>query len=154
MKEDSSKSEDIHDHSKRTQFCNHQSSCLLNILNSSGRTFYWSFIIKYLISKLFRSKEFRRSPISVLTTLNRDTVIFSLITTSIQATYKGLLCFIRKFSKENPDRWAAPIAGLIAGTWLNLDPVNSRRNMVMILILAKAIDCLLNILIRFFANFN
>ena len=64
------------------------------------------------------------------------------------------MCFIRRYSKENPDRWAAPIAGLAAGMWLKLDPVNSRRNFVMILICGKAIDCLLNILIRHVGNFK
>ena len=64
------------------------------------------------------------------------------------------MCFFRMYSKENPDRWAAPIAGLVAGTWLSLDPVSSRRNLVTILVLAKAIDCIINIIIRYFAKFN
>ena len=69
---------------RKTQFCKHHNSCVTNILKSSGKTFYWAFFMKYLLSKLLRSKEFmKRSPFSVLTTFNEDTVIFSLITTSI-----------------------------------------------------------------------
>ena len=93
----------------------------------------------------------KRSPLSVLTTLNQDTVIFSLVTTSVQAAYKAILCSCRKFSPHNPDKWAAPIAGLISGFFLFLDPVKSRRNLVMILVFAKAIDCWVNIVMRRFS---
>ena len=65
-----------------------------------------------------------------------------------------ILCLARRFSDKNPDYWAAPLAGLIAGMWLKLDAVESRRNLIMILVFSKAIDCMLNILIRYFYNFN
>ena len=78
---------------------------------------------KYMISKLLRSGEIRsyKDLCKVMTTVNRDSVYFSLITTCIQTTYKVLLCMIRRMSKTNPDNWAAPLAGLIAGMWLKLD---------------------------------
>jgi hypothetical protein len=60
----------------------------------------------------------------------------------------------RRFSNKNPDYWAAPLAGLIAGMWLKLDVVEGRRNLIMILVFSKAIDCILNILIRQFYNFK
>ena len=68
-----------------TPFCKHQNSCVQNILKSSGKTFYWSFGFKYFISKLFRSKELMTPSkfVNVLTTFNKDSVIFALITTSI-----------------------------------------------------------------------
>ena len=109
-----------------------------------------------MISKLLRSGEIRsyKDLCKVMTTVNRDTVYFSLITTSIQTTYKALLCLIRRMSKKNPDSWAAPLAGLIAGMWLKLDNVESRRNLIMILVFSKAIDCFLNLLIRYYYDFN
>ena len=55
---------------------------------------------------------------------------------------------MRRCSEKNPDTWAAPLAGLIAGAWLRYDPVESRRNLIMILVLSKAIDCILNISLR------
>ena len=58
------------------------------------------------------------------------------------------MCMVRRYSNHNPDKWCAPIAGLIAGLWLKADPLESRRNLIMILIIAKALDCLLNILFR------
>ena len=58
------------------------------------------------------------------------------------------MCMIRRLSDKNPDKWAAPLAGLIAGLWIKADPMDSRRNLIMILIIAKALDCLLNIIFR------
>ena len=88
-----------------------------------------------MISKLLRSGEFRsiKDIYKVMTTVNTDSVLFSLITTAIQTTYKAMLCLIRKFSDKNPDYWAAPLAGLIAGLWLKLDKVEGRRNIICVL---------------------
>mgnify|MGYP001006532645 CR=1 FL=1 len=106
---------------------------------------------KYMISKILRSGELRsiKDFYKIMTTVNRDSVYFSLITTSIQTTYKAMLCLIRRFSDKNPDYWAAPLAGLIAGMWLKLDSVETRRNLIMILVFSKAIDCLINMIIRY-----
>ena len=68
--------------------------------------------------------------------------------TSFCATYKALLCCIRSFSSSNPDKFAAPVAAMIAALWLKLDPQDSRRNLMMILIMSRALDCLVNIIIR------
>ena len=60
---------------------------------------------------------------------------------------------MRRCSEKNPDKWAAPLAGLVAGAWLSYDPEKSRRNLIMILVVSKAIDCILNILLRHIYKF-
>ena len=56
----------------KTKYCKHSQSCLENILFSSGRTFTYWFMGKYLVSKLFRLKEIRsvKALVKVLFTLN------------------------------------------------------------------------------------
>ena len=48
-------------------------------------------------------------------------------------------------SNSNPDKWAAPFAALISGLWLKYDKQSGRRNLITVLVLSKALDCLLNI---------
>ena len=138
-----------------TEYCKHKSTCVQNVLKGSVQTLKWSFMIKYAISKLFRIKQMKRHGLlEVLFSYNGDTVIFSAILTMISATYKTLLCLARKYSSTNPDKWAAPLAALISGFWLNFDPEAPRRNLLMILIIAKAVDCVINITIRKLFGFN
>lgn len=140
----------------KTKHCSHRESCVQNIHNTFGRGFIWCFMTKYMVSKILRSGELRsmKDFYKIMTTVNRDSVCFALITTSIQTTYKALLCLARSFSEKNPDCWAAPLAGLIAGMWLKLDSVETRRNLIMILVFSKAIDCLINMIIRYIYKFN
>ena len=78
--------------------------------------------------------------------MNEDTLAFTIISTLIQATYKLILCNLRRMCHHNPDNWAAPLAGLIAGLWLKFDQEHHRKNLVMILVCSKALDCMVNML--------
>ena len=68
MKEENEETKKVN----KTKFCKHSNSCLENILFSSGRTFTYWFMGKYLVSKLFRLKEIRsvKALVKVLFTLN------------------------------------------------------------------------------------
>ena len=67
----------------------------------------------------------------------KDNVIFALFMAMINATYKVVLCFLRRYLKD--DRLSAPIAGVLAGLWIGLENKN-RRALMAVLFMSRMFD--------------
>ena len=111
----------------KTQLCQHKHnvSCAENVIRSFSRTFSNILILKVIGNNF----TYFGNPKKLLKNLmkyssNKDNVRFALFLALMNATYKMMLCILRRF--QNNDRHSAPIAGFIAGLWSILD-VKKRR---------------------------
>ena len=133
----------------KTVHCKHRGSCQSNVGRSFVSTFQWVFVLKFCINKVLSIAKIRKSknPIGELFgwKSNKDNLRFALVMASINATYKIILCAIRRHSQksQNPDRFGAPIAGSVAGLLIGLDD-KKRRQFITVLLLSKLVDILLN----------
>ena len=67
----------------------------------------------------------------------RDNLRFALFMGLMNGVYKFVLCVLRRFLKS--DKWAAPIAGFLAGLCCYVDD-KDRRKFFMIVLLARLSD--------------
>ena len=134
---------------EKTKFCKHPDSCGQNILSGFIKSTKWTFILKFGISKviqLVRRKNITLEGMFGFKT-NKDTFRFAIIVGLINATYKLVLCAIRRISAKCPDKFAAPIAGIAAGLWLGAD-IKSRRYIFTTILLSRTCDTILNLLLQ------
>lgn len=88
--------------------------------------------------------------------LNKDDILFSLAYSLISSSYKAFLCFIRRYlfkkrkflgkkiDESQIDHIAAPIAGVMSGFFIILDPNRDRRVFIMTLLCSRLVDILIN----------
>ena len=111
----------------KTDLCQHKEkvSCAENVIRSFSRTFSNILILKVIGNNF----TYFGNPKKLLKNLmkyksNKDNFRFALFLALMNATYKMMLCILRRY--YNNDRKSAPIAGFIAGLWSILD-VKKRR---------------------------
>jgi len=104
--------------------------------------FYESFVtffkIKFAVNNVFYLGNFKKLIKNMTSaTSNADNLRFALFLALMCATYKAVLCFMRRVMKD--DRLNAPVAGFFAGLFVMLD-VKKRRELLTVLILARMSD--------------
>ena len=149
---------DLHNTQKQgqtfcTPHCKHEGSCGSNICVGFVSVFKWTFFAKYMANKALSFSQIKKSknPMQLLFGMkaNEDNIKFAVTFALINATYKFVLCFIRHLHYQGPcpDKWAAPLAGMLSAFWMGLDE-KKRRQFIIILLLSKLIDILLNLWIQ------
>lgn len=126
----------------RTHLCKHKYGCWENVVIGLYRSFVNALALKLAmnnisyvtnLSKLYKNLTSRKS--------NKDNLRFAVFMAIMNASYKLLLCFLRRYLKS--DKLAAPIAGFIAGLASAID-AKSRRQFATILMLSRLSDTLLS----------
>ena len=124
----------------KTTMCKHNkySSCSENVLRSFSRTFLNMLSIKLVANNIF----YFAKPKKLLQNLMKwssfkDNITFALFLAMMNATYKMVLCFLRRYLKD--DKLSAPIAGILAGLWIGLENKN-RRAFMAVLLMSRMFD--------------
>jgi|TARA_B110000285_G_C14995661_1_gene548693 hypothetical protein len=124
----------------RTPLCKHKYGCYENVVIGLYRSFVNGLALKvavnnitYItnINKLLKNLTSRKS--------NMDNLRFAVFLAVMNASYKLVLCVLRRYLKS--DKYAAPIAGFVAGLASAID-VKSRRQFATIIILSRFFDTL------------
>ena len=142
------------DSNKNGSICKHKHSCAHNMTVSAMRVFLGTFISKFVFSfllnfrKIIKLRSFKAIYDRLLSfQANKDTMVFALVLSLINFTYKFLLCMFRKYTKFT-DKQIAPFAGFVAALWLKTDPNKSRKTMISVLMFSRAFDTVLSIAVR------
>ena len=124
----------------RTSRCKHDInvSCAENVVMSFYNTFVTVFSLKLLANNITYLGKWKKL-IQNLTSYksNRDNMMFTLFMALMNSSYKLILCFLRRFIKN--DKVIAPIAGFIAGLFSILDQ-QKRRQFLTCIILSRFCD--------------
>lgn len=67
----------------------------------------------------------------------KDNVKFALFLALMNATYKALLCTLRRFVKD--DRFNSVVASVLAAFWISMEP-QKRRFLLIILLFSRMLD--------------
>lgn len=106
----------------RTNRCKHpvNVSCSENVFMSFYNTFVTIFSLKLIANNIYYLGKWKQL-VKNLTSYksNRDNVMFTLFLALMNSSYKLILCFLRRYVKN--DKIIAPIAGFIAGLFSILD---------------------------------
>jgi hypothetical protein len=124
----------------RTHLCKHKYGCYENVVIGLYRTFVNGLALKLFvnnISYITNIKKLQRNLTSMKS--NKDNLRFALFLAVMNASYKLVLCFMRRYLKS--DKLAAPIAGFVAGLFSGLD-VQARRQFATVLLLSRLSDTL------------
>jgi len=124
----------------KTHLCHHKEkvSCAENVIRSFSRTFSNILILKIIgnnFTYFGNPKKLVKNLLSYKS--NKDNVRFALFLALMNATYKMVLCILRRYFES--DKKSAPIAGFIAGLWSILD-VKKRRQFLTCLLLSRFCD--------------
>lgn len=124
----------------RTPLCKHKYGCYENVIIGLWRSFVNGLALKVLVNniayitnvkKLLKNLKSRKS--------NMDNLRFATFLAVMNASYKLVLCVLRRYLKS--DKYAAPIAGFVAGLASAID-VKARREFATIIILSRFFDTL------------
>ena len=119
----------------RTNRCRHaiNVSCAENTIVGFYDTFVTIFSLKLIANNMMYFGNIKKL-IKNLTSYksNKDNVMFALFLALMNSSYKLVLCFLRRFIKN--DKIIAPIAGFIAGLCSILDQKKRRQFLTCILI--------------------
>lgn len=129
----------------RTNRCKHalNVSCSENVIVSFYNTFVTIFSLKIIANNITYLGKWKKL-IQNLTSYksNRDNMMFTLFLACMNSSYKFILCFLRRFIKN--DKVIAPIAGFIAGLFSILDQ-QKRRQFLTCILLSRFCDSVVKI---------
>jgi len=124
--------------------CQHKFGCYENVLRGCYRSFLIALGLKSLLLHLPQIvKPFKLLKNLININKNLDSVRFALFIGLMNGLYKAVLCFMRRFCKD--DKKNAFIAGFIAGLTIIIDH-KDRRLLIALIFLSRAGDTLLNML--------
>ena len=133
---------------------------MVNTIRGLYNSFTFIFKIKYGLVKLATILSLfaqRKATIPVLISelisfeKNKDHVKFALMFALMNGTYKGSLCLLRRVVSsftELPDKLCAPIAGCLAGLWIQMHDNKGQRNFIAALVISRLLDIFLNKLMQ------
>ena len=128
----------------RSDLCKHKFGCYENIIRSALK----SFLIGYLTKTLINSLSYILRPAKLVSFLLsaeavKDCSQFSLFLALMIASYKAILCLLRRLLKD--DKISSLIAGFCCGLAISVD-IQKRRILIALIMLARALDCFVNVL--------
>lgn len=94
--------------------------------------------IKILLNNLMYINNFKKLSANLMNPKSqKDNLKFALFTALVNATYKALLCALRRLIKD--DRVNTLVASVMAALWISMEPKN-RRILLTVLLLSRSID--------------
>jgi hypothetical protein len=126
----------------RTEMCKHtvRYSCLANSLDGFKTTFFNMLVIKQFVNNIFYIGNVKKLIKNLLNTKSQmDNFKFALCFALINATYKLVLCMMRRKVKD--DKINSFVAAVAAGIWIKLEP-KGRKQLMAVLLLSRAFGVL------------
>ena len=122
----------------RTDLCKHRACCTENACHGFIRTFGNLLSMKVILSNLFYIANFKKLLRNIQSSkANKDHLRFALFFAAMNFLYKAMLCVLRRVFKC--DKYAAPLAGFVAGFASAIDD-KKRRQLLTIIFLSRFCD--------------